>query len=299
MRNVYGVEVLRWADPPTEFTDYDLVNAEDEPELHEPEPRIAEAGFLCSQCDSVAQNVCDGCGGELYCSVDCQRAHYPAHREQCAVGADFNSAIKKYRPVSAGQTIGKFVDLGVAVLKYSIAAQPTDRQWPGLLVESGIVDKFNIAEEYAQSLLLFRHAGTQLHSVVDRQDFSFVLSQPVISEYANLFEREVGRAVSSIANSFIVPGVDFSTDADAYESRFMEAMIGFNTLDFQTKTIKSEWKALFEELLEFNVYVAALREVDVKSSAKKKQTNRNLLIKAGAVLHTFNRLGTTIVSFNA
>ena len=296
MRSVYGAEVLRWAAPPTEFKDYDFVDAE--PELHEPEQRI-QAGFLCSQCSAVARDVCDGCAGELYCSVECQRAHYPAHREQCAVGVDFNSAIKKWRPASAGQTIGKFVDLGVAVLKYSIAAQPNDMAWPGLLIESGIVDRFNIADEYAQSLLLFRHAGEQLHSVVDREDFSVVLRQPVISEYANLLEREVGRAVSSIANSRIVPGIDFSTDADAYESRFMESMISFNAKDFQAKTIKSEWKSLFEELLEFNVYVAMLREADVRSSKKKKETKRNLMIKAGAVLHTFNRLGTTIVSFNA
>eukprot|EP01032_Pedospumella_encystans_P033902 gene33902-38315_t len=40
---------------------------------------------LCAKkgCDNVGKHLCSGCGEEIYCSKECQKAHWAEHKPSC------------------------------------------------------------------------------------------------------------------------------------------------------------------------------------------------------------------------
>lgn len=67
---------------------------------HEAPAAFAVLADACHQCLTVlasdAQSRCSRCQSAFYCSVDCQRAHWPSHRDECAAIAQLSDNGRKH-----------------------------------------------------------------------------------------------------------------------------------------------------------------------------------------------------------
>lgn len=67
-----------------------------------------------STCDKAGVHLCAGCGEEIYCSKDCQKAHWQSHKVQC------QNALRPKAAVSSSQS---FDALSVKQLKNVMKAK--------------------------------------------------------------------------------------------------------------------------------------------------------------------------------
>ena len=44
---------------------------------------MTESCAFCGDFDSEKLKKCSGCGNVAYCSIKCQRQHWPAHKNHC------------------------------------------------------------------------------------------------------------------------------------------------------------------------------------------------------------------------
>lgn len=76
---------------------------------------MVEITRLCANpgCENPGKHLCSGCGGEIYCSRECQKAHWAVHKQTC------KSSIKP----EAAMFIKSFDELSVKQLKNIMIAK--------------------------------------------------------------------------------------------------------------------------------------------------------------------------------
>lgn len=77
--------------------------------------RMVEIDRVCGSpnCSKTGKHLCSGCGEEIYCSKECQKAHWPVHKTAC------KSAVKP----EAAAFLKSFDDLSVKQLKNILMAK--------------------------------------------------------------------------------------------------------------------------------------------------------------------------------
>ncbi len=68
--------------------------------------RMPKSGICANgTCGNPGKHLCSGCGEELYCTKDCQKAHWPAHKLACkmAVKPEAAAFLKSFDALSIKQ----------------------------------------------------------------------------------------------------------------------------------------------------------------------------------------------------
>lgn len=199
---------------------------------------------LCAKkgCDNVGKHLCSGCGEEIYCSKECQKAHWAEHKPSC------KSAVK---PESAA-LLKSLDSLSIKQLKNVMKA------------------KAATFDNKKKTIVL-----TKLESIVEKPNLvKFVQEHVNISEVEGLLSSSPGSDVSSSSSSSIKSKQNKAAAAAAAAAAANPALPSPTQLRQQAKMMREQPNAVRKA----NAMFANMTDAQIRQYADQIEQVRGSVI---------------------